>query len=68
MSGSQNRSVLESSVAKMSPIVVFARVLPHENGGWNYDGFSFGGAGGTRTLDLLTASQTLSQLSYSPML
>ena|GEM_PF-2732301 len=25
-----------------------------------------GGAGGTRTLDLLTASQTLSQLSYSP--
>ncbi len=27
---------------------------------------TFGGAGGTRTLDLLTASQTLSQLSYSP--
>ncbi len=26
-----------------------------------------GGAGGTRTPDLLTASQTLSQLSYSPM-
>ncbi len=27
----------------------------------------FGGAGGIRTLYLLTASQTLSQLSYSPI-
>ena len=29
---------------------------------------TFGGAGGARTPDLLTASQTLSQLSYSPTL
>ena len=29
---------------------------------------TFGGAGGIRTLYLLTASQTLSQLSYSPIL
>ncbi len=27
---------------------------------------TFGGAGGIRTLDLLTASQTFSQLNYSP--
>ena len=28
--------------------------------------YSIGGAGGDRTRDLLTASQALSQLSYSP--
>ena len=29
--------------------------------------FLFGGDGGDRTHDLLTASQTLSQLSYAPV-